>query len=130
MASGLKVPVGVNRSGGGAIVSGTENDEKVIMLALGDDDNENAFQQNIGVGARMIFDLSDERQRAKIIRRVKDVFIRFEAQKRFILRPNTVKWSRDSDNQDMILEFKYVSLESDEERDFRETFTETQTGVG
>jgi len=122
MSTGLAMPVGVDNGGGARLVEGSENDDKIVRLALGDDANENAFQQNIGVGADMIFGTADEQQQARIMRRVNAVFARFEAQKRFLLRRNTVKWTRDSTNQELILEFQYVSVEADEERDFRQNF--------
>lgn len=122
MSTGLGMPVGVGNGGGARLVKGSENDDKIIRLALGDDANENAFQQNIGVGANMVFGLSDIEQQARIMRRVNAVFKRFEAQKRFILRRDTIKWTRDSANQELTLEFQYVSIESDEERDFRQNF--------
>lgn len=123
MATGLSIPVGVDNQGGARLVSGDENDSKIIRLALGDDDNENAFQQNIGLGVGSIFGISDELIRSKILRRLHEVFRRFQAQKRFILRPNTVKWVRDENqNQELTLEFRYVSMESDEEKLFRQSF--------
>jgi len=123
MATGLAMPVGVGVDGGARLSSGDENDDKVIRLALGDDANEHAFQQNIGVGADMVFDVSDELLQASIIRRVNEVFKRFEAQKRYMLRRNTIRWSQDSQTQELILEFKYVALESDREQTFRESFS-------
>lgn len=123
MSTGLAMPVGVDNGGGARLVSGSENDDKIIRLALGDDTNENAFQQNIGVGANMVFDVNDEQIQSRIMRRVNAVFARFEAQKRFILRRNTIRWTSDSDTQELILEFKYVSVEADEERDFRQNFS-------
>lgn len=123
MATGLAMPVGVDNGGGARLVEGSENDDKIVRLALGDDSNENAFQQNIGVGADMVFGISDEQQQARIMRRVNAVFARFEAQKRFLLRRETIKWTRDSVNQELTLEFKYVSVEADEERDFRIDFS-------
>lgn len=122
MATGLAVPMGVNNGGGARVVSGDENDDKIIRLALGDDDNENAFQQNIGLGAAQVFGLADETTQAQVLRRLFEVFRRFQAQKRYILRENTIKWSRDETKQDLILEFKYVSIESTEEKDFRQSF--------
>jgi hypothetical protein len=123
MATGLAMPVGVNESGGARLSEGDENDDKIIRLALGDDASENAFQQNIGVGADMVFGQSDELLQAQIMRRVNEVFKRFEAQKRYMLRRNTIAWSIDSNTQELILQFKYVALESDREQTFRESFS-------
>lgn len=123
MPTGLAMPVGVGQDGGARLSEGDANDDKIIRLALGDDGNENAFQQNIGVGADMVFGQSDELLQAQIMRRINEVFKRFEAQKRYTLRRNTIKWSQDSNTQELILEFKYVALESDREQTFRESFS-------
>lgn len=127
MATGLAIPVGVNTSGGGRLVSGDENNDKTIRLALGDDDNENAFQQNVGLGAGMIFGISDQTQQASITRRLFEIFRRFEAQKRFILQRNTIKWTSDPTNQTLTLEFKYLDIESEVIKDFEQNFS-TATG--
>lgn len=123
MPTGLGVPVGVDASGGARLVSGDENDNKIIQLALSSDSNENAFQQNIGLGQDMIFDLNDAGVRARILRRVILIFKAFQIQNRYKLLKNTVKWTEDGQNQALILEFKYVNLESDEEVFFRRAFT-------
>ncbi len=129
MATGLAMPVGVGVDGGARLSAGSENDDKIIRLALGDDANENAFQQKIGVGAEMVFGQSDELLQASIMRRVNEVFKRFEAQKRYTLVRNTITWSQDDDTQELILEFKYVALESDREQDFRESFSAAATNT-
>lgn len=121
MPTGLKVPIYVNKKGGLSLVSGDENDKKIISLSLGDDDNENAFQQNIGLGVGMIFSIADELSRPKIMRRLTEVFRKFESQKRYLLKTNTIKWQKDQ-NQQLVLEFKYINLESDEEKIFRQSF--------
>jgi hypothetical protein len=127
MPTGLAMPVGVNQGGGARLSSGDENDDKIIRLAMGDDGNENAFQQNVGVGADMIFGQGDQVLQASIMRRINDVFKRFEAAKRFVLRRNTIKWSQNSATQEMSVEFKYLSIESDREQTFRDSFSATTT---
>lgn len=129
MPTGLAMPVGVDESGGARLSSGDANDDKIIRLALGDDSNENAFQQNIGVGADMVFGSADELLQAQIMRRVFEVFKRFEAQKRYTLRRNTISWTVDSNTQELILQFKYVALESDREQLFREAFSAAATNT-
>jgi hypothetical protein len=123
MPTGLAMPVGVGPDGGARLARGDENDDKVIRLALGDDANENAFQQNVGVGADMVFGQSDELLQASIMRRIGEVFKRFEAQKRYVVQRETILWSRDSETQELILQFKYLSLESEREQTFRESFS-------
>ena len=125
MPKGLRIPVGVGPNGGAALVSGDSNDSKIIKVSLGSDENENAFQQDISLGLGMVFDLNDPTMRAKILRRVYKIFEEFRVQKRFRLKKETIKWSEDSATQELIIEFKYVNLESDEEVLFRRSFTST-----
>jgi hypothetical protein len=75
----------------------------------------------------MIFGQSDQVLQATIMRRLNDVFRRFEAQKRYILRRNTIRWTQDSETQEMILTLKYLSVESDKEQMFRESFNASTT---
>lgn len=126
MPKGLKLPVGVDATGGLAIVESEEQNQNVIFSALSDCDNDNAFQQALGIGASMIFDLQDERVRARIINRVLDVFDSFEAQHRFKLRTETVRWTEDGENGELTLEFMYHDLESDEEKPFARNFQSTK----
>lgn len=122
MPTGLAMPVGIGSGGGARLVTGDENDDKIIRLALSDDDNENAFQQSIGVGTAMVFDISDELLQATIMRRINEAFRKFEAQNRYKLQRSTIEWSSGND-QELVLSFKYVNLESDKEQDFRQNFS-------
>lgn len=106
-------------------MDGDDNDKKIIALALGSDDNENAFQQDIGLGIDMIFGISDPGIRGRIINRLKAIFRNFQAQQRFSLFTASIKFTEDSKTQELILEFKYLNLESDEIKDFRRQFTAT-----
>ena len=125
MPTGLALPIGVSASGGVKLVDGDDNDKKIIALALGSDDNENAFQQDIGLGIDMIFGISDPGIRGRIINRLKAIFRNFQAQQRFSLFTASIKFTEDSKTQELILEFKYLNLESDEIKDFRRQFTAT-----
>jgi hypothetical protein len=129
MPTGLRIPVGVSQSGGAALVDGDENDRKIIRLALGSDDNENAFQQNIGMGDGMIFGLSDATSRAAINRRLIDIFRTFEAQQRYILKPETIQWTQNPDTQEMELSFQYLQIESDQVKDFSLGFSSASAGA-
>jgi hypothetical protein len=121
MSRGLKLPVGVDATGGAAMVEGEDDNYQVIMTALSDCDNEHAFQQDVGLGADMIFDINDPITRAKILRRVKMIFDQFEAQHRFRLLTDTIRWS--VAEGDLSLEFMYHDIESDEDKPFARTFT-------
>lgn len=103
------------------MAEGEDDNYQVIMTALSDCDNEHAFQQDVGLGADMIFDISDPITRAKILRRVKMIFVQFEAQHRFRLLTDTIRWS--VAEGDLALEFLYHDIESDEDKPFARTFT-------
>lgn len=119
MATGLQLPVGVDGAGGSELVSGDDNDRKIIGIALSDDDNENAFQQDITLGSFMIFQVNSDTTDAQIIRRLRAIFRVFRQQSRFLLVDKTVKIKEGSEEGVRELEFKYVNLESDEEVEAR-----------
>lgn len=122
MPRGLAVPVRVAPWGGAALVEGDDNDDKIISLALGADDNENAFQQNIGLGDDMIFGISDPQIRGRIVGKIRQIFRRFETQKRYRLLSETMRWLPPTGDGEMTLEFKYINLESDETKTFSRTY--------
>lgn len=126
MATGLRVPVGVSSGGGSALADGEENDRKVIYTALGACDSENAFQQGIGLGDDMVFDLNDNGVRARIMRRLVAIFDDFERLRRYKLRRETVRWTRDSASQELRLEFRYFNLETDEEKLFTRAYASSR----
>lgn len=118
MATGLRIPVGVDGTGGAALTSGDAQDRKIIMTALGDNESENAFQQDIGLGSFMIFDVDAPDVQAQVLRRIRRIFQEFRAQQRFKLLDDTVKFKKEAEGE-LAIEFKYRNLESDEERPFR-----------
>jgi hypothetical protein len=120
---GLRLPVGVGPNGGASLIEGDENDYKIIAIALGSTESENAFQQDITLGERMIFDLNDYTIRASILKKLYKIFENFRLKKRFELKKETISWIEDSRNQILTLEFRYVNLESDEDIFFRKAFT-------
>ena len=126
MPKGLKIPFGVDKTGGLAVAESEEQNQNVIFCALADCDNDNAFQQDLGIGTDMIFDLQDERVRARIIGRVLDAFDTFEAQHRFKLRTDSIRWTEDGETGELKLEFLYHDLESDEEQAFARNFQSTK----
>jgi hypothetical protein len=126
MPKGLKIPLQASPSGGAATVTGDENDAKIIRLALSDDDNENAFQQDIALGEGMIFNTDNPDTKTWINQRIVKIFERFEAQKRFRLFEDSIVWDEDnSGDGKVMLRFKYLNLESDKEREY-----EQQIGSG
>ena len=118
MVTGLRIPVGVDGTGGAALTSGDEQDRKIIMTALGDNENENAFHQDIGLGSLMIFDVDAPDVQTQVLRRVRRIFRDFRTQQRFKLIEGSVEFKKEAVGE-LTLEFKYINLESDEERTFK-----------
>ena len=125
MATGLTIPVSVSPSGGFAVSSGSTHDSDIIRSALGSDDNENSFQQELGLGEKAIFDINDELSRASIVTRLRAIFARFETLKRYKLLENTIGWIDQEGEQ--ILVFKYVNLETDQVQDYQQSFASQQS---
>lgn len=121
MPSGLSIPVGVNTSGGAALVEHDENDKKIIFAALADDSNDSAFQQSEGLGIEMMFDINDPITRVQIERKIKTIFDKFEIQKRFSLLTDSIEWSENPEEGELILSFRYVNIESDEVETYNQT---------
>ncbi len=122
MSQGLQLPVGVNHSGGSAQVKGDEQASKVILLALSDNDNDNAFQQNEGLGAAFIFQLSDAGMRAYVYNRLKEIFAKFDKLRLYKLQPDSIQWSKGDEAGETVLEFSYINLESDSVQDFKKVY--------
>lgn len=123
MPRGLSMPIRVSPTGGLALSESDENDEKIIRLALGPDDNDNAFQQNIGLGEASIFENDEPTARAKVLGRLRQIFRRFELQKRYRLLTNTIRWVENPDTGELRLEFQYLNLETDEAETFKKILT-------
>lgn len=120
MTTGLKLPLQTNSTGGLALVNKEENNNKIIKIALSDGDNENAFQQKISLGLESIFDINDNLIRSKIILKIKNMFKKFQAEKRFVLMEDTVEW--DESGGELKLTFKYLDMESDDPKTYNQSF--------
>ena len=122
--AGLRIPVGVNKKGGAAIVTGLVHDQKIIDTGLSGNDSLNAFQQDPGLGEDMVFDLSDPVVRGKIMIRLRDLFRGFELENRYKLLEDTIVWDEKLDTGELNLTFKYHNLETDDRKDFEKGFRE------
>jgi hypothetical protein len=136
MTMGIKLPIKIAPSGGVSLVDSDDNDFKIISLALGSDDNENAFNQDIGLGIDLVYSVRSPHIRGKIIGGLRKIYIRgkiigglrkifakFEAQKRYKLIPSTIKWIEGPEDGELTLEIKYLNLESDEIKTFSRTIS-------
>ena len=106
------------------MVSGDDNDRKIIRTAMLDDSNDNAFQQNPGLGLTPIFTISDTVSKSRIMSRLVTIFQSFEAQKRYKLVQGYVNWATTTAGE-LVLSFVYWNMESDNERDFEMSFPQT-----
>lgn len=122
MAKGLKIPVYVNNLGGSEVIEGDDQAIKIIKTAIGSGYNENAYQQDVSLGESMIFGTNNNQLRADITRRLYKIFKEFEDDLLYKLARNTIKWSRDVQRQELILEFQFINLESDTPTVFRQAF--------
>jgi hypothetical protein len=130
MARGLDIPVGVDARGGSRIVERDANDRKVIKTAMSDCDSDNAFQADIGLGSFPVFQNDTVEFRSQVLRRIQSIFADFERNHKYKLRRETIRWVESGDDSgNLELQFKYFSIESDEEFSFKETFTAGAGGV-
>ena len=117
------MPVGATAAGRTRLSDGDDQSRKILRLALSDDSNNNAFQQNISLGSRMIFNPKTEATRAVILRRLQTIFDGFEQARRFQLVRESIQWGDDAEGQ-LTLTFRYVDLETEQEQELTQTFGE------
>jgi hypothetical protein len=122
VSKGIAVPVRVNALGGVQTTEKDDDADKTIRLALSDNDNENAFQQGIGLGSDAVFAIRNPGFRAKVLARLLRIFAAFEKEKLFRIVRTSIAWSRGGEGE-QILEFKYINLETDQPATFTRTFT-------
>ena len=60
--------------------------------------------------------------RGLLVVKIKKLFARFELQKRFKMLTDTLEWTEISDSGELKLEFRYMDLETDEEKGFSRNF--------
>jgi hypothetical protein len=121
MAKGLRIPVGVDLRGGSATVEGDEYAKQVLAAGLTGHDNANAFEQESGLGEGMIFGINSTSLKASVLRRLYAMFDAWEAERLYRLMRETVAWSTATDG-DLVLEFKFVNLETDVVESFKKKF--------
>lgn len=104
------------------MVSGDVQKRQLLQVALSSGENANAFQQDLNLGEAMIFGNDSSVLRSAIMQRVLRIFQNFETNKLFRLMQETVVWSQ-GDEGELVLEFSYIDIESDETMAFRKEFT-------
>lgn len=121
MPTGLRMPVGVDGTGGAALSSGDAQNQKIIKIALSDCDSDNAFQ-DIGLGNWMIFEIDAPEVQARALNFIRRIFRQFRAEQRYKLLERTIQFTKTTEGE-LDLEFKYLDIESDQESTFRASVT-------
>ena len=110
--TGLSLPLQDNRLGGLKLISGSENDHKIISLAVMSNSSTNAFQQPRIDVEGATFELDDTTFIALIRRKLEFVFSVFEREHRYRLLPGTIKTQSDADGRVFVF-FDYQNIEAD-----------------
>lgn len=121
MPTGLRMPVGVDGTGGAALSSKDEQNHKIIKIALSDCDSDNAFQ-DIGLGNWMIFEIDAPEVQARALNIIRRIFRQFRAEQRYKLLERTIRFNKTTEGE-LDLEFKYLDIESDQEATFKASIT-------
>lgn len=120
MPTGLRIPVGVNKSGGASV----ETDEaaqnrKLLILALSEGEDNNPFQK-LGGFRELIFQLKNAGVRARAESRLKQILGRYSD--RIQLAPDKPIEFDFSGEGEVVLQFSYVDLLTNTVEEFRQTF--------
>ncbi len=108
MAKGLRLPVGVNKSGRASIETDTvEQNKKILFLALGVSDDKNDFQ-TVGIANDLIFQLQNPVFRARAVKKIEGVFAKFPD--RFRIDPTSVITMEEIDESEIELRISYIDL--------------------
>jgi len=121
MPTGLKVPVGVNRSGGAAIEKNeVEQTKKLLFLAFGEDDDNNPFQR-VGVPLGLLFKAKTPGLRAKIQRVAEGIIAKFTD--RISVAPDAPIQFIETTEGEIEMVFEYVDLSVNKVQEFRRKFS-------
>lgn len=111
--SGLAFPIGSNTLGGLSTVVGNSNDIKIIAIALGSHESENAFQQPEFNMEAALFEMGDQGAQALVHRKLDLVFKQFELENRYRLIKESIVFAQGGDGT-LDIDFKFHNLEADE----------------
>lgn len=120
MPTGLRVPVGVNKSGGANIEDDeVEQTKKMLNLALSEGGDDNPFQ-DLGLKGDLIFSIQNASFRGKALSFVERVIAKFSD--RIALAPGEpIQFTQDVENE-IEMGFQYVDLSTNKVQDFVKKF--------
>lgn len=120
MATGLKIPVGVGKSGGAALeTSSSKQNKKILLLALSEGGDNNSFQR-LGIG-NLIFKIKDVATRAQVQREIQKVI--GQLSDRIALIPNEPITFREDIEGELEVSIKYIDIETNKVEEFTPKFT-------
>jgi hypothetical protein len=120
MASGLKIPVGVDKSGGAAIESSSQRElKKLLFLALSEGGDDNPFQR-LGLSSDLIFRVKDASFRSLALREIQRVLAQFSDRVE-IFPDEPITFNEDVSGQ-VECSFKYIDKESHSVQEFSTKF--------
>jgi len=120
MPTGLRMPVGVSKSGGAAVETNESNQTtKMLFLAFSEGEDNNPFQ-NLGIGGDLIFSIRNAAFRGRAQRAVERVIQRFSD--RIALSPSQpIRFTQTVENE-VEISFEYVDLLTNKVEEFRSKF--------
>lgn len=121
MATGLKIPVGVGRSGGAAIeTDDVKQTKKILELALAEGGDDNAFQE-LGLDKTLVFSVNNPAFRGRAQRALDIILSKFTD--RIRLAPDTpIKFEEGDEEGEVVMSFEYVDITTNKVEEFRKKF--------
>ena len=120
MATGLKVPVGVSKSGGASLESdSSKQNKKILLLALSEGGDNNPFQK-LGIG-NLIFKIKDVATRAQVQREIQKVVNQLSD--RIVLLPDEPITFKEDVEGELEVSIKYIDIETNKVEEFTPKFT-------
>lgn len=118
MATGLKIPVGVDKRGRAAVETNEQsNTKKILMLAFSEGGDKNPFQ-SLGLDDRLIFGIKSPAFRGRAIQAVLRVAQKFTELIR--IDESTIEFDDTQEGQ-VEVSFKYIDLSVNKEEEFTNT---------
>ena len=126
---GIAIPFQANGRGGLLLLTGGEQMRKIIFTRLSDCESSNPYQQDIGIGADMIFAINDESLQAELRRRIDLNFSELRAQGRArLLKPPLFK--RKSETQELEVLVQYLDMETNKPEEVKMIFSASEVTGG
>lgn len=120
MAKGLKIPVGVDKSGGAAIEgSSSRQNKKILLLGLSEGGDNNPFQK-LGIG-NLVFKIKDVATRAQIQREIEKVINQLSD--RLVLHPDEPITFNEDVEGELEVNIKFIDIETNKVEEFQQKFT-------